>query len=87
MKCKEVYHEICDSLDQDLNSPRCREIKKHLEECPDCKEYLSSMKKMVVLYRTVPAPQISTAVSKNLSTAINSAWQISAPRRRKTRRR
>ena len=83
MKCKEVYHEICDSLDQDLNSPRCRKYKGTLEACPDSKEYLSSMKKMVVLYRTVPVPQISTAVSKRLSTAINHAWQIWAPRWRK----
>ena len=81
MKCKEVYHEICDSLDQDLNSPRCREIKKHLETCPDCAQFLNSMKKTVMLYRTVPTPEVTSAVHKRLTSALNQVRRTSSPRR------
>jgi predicted anti-sigma-YlaC factor YlaD len=49
MKCDEVYLHICDSLDEDLGSPQCRAIKKHLERCPECRSYLSSLKTTIAL--------------------------------------
>lgn len=70
MKCAEVYLHICDNLDQDIDSPRCREIKKHLVTCPDCVAYLDSLKKTVALYRAVPAPRAPRAARANLLRAL-----------------
>jgi anti-sigma factor RsiW len=72
MRCTDVYLFICDNLDQDIDSPRCREIRKHLEGCPDCSAYLASLKQTVVLYRAVPAPHMPRRVHARLVKAINS---------------
>lgn len=71
MKCNDVYLYICDNLDQHLDSPRCREIRKHIEGCPDCTAYLDSLKKTIVLYRSAPATSIPQAVHRRLIKLIN----------------
>jgi predicted anti-sigma-YlaC factor YlaD len=38
--CKEVMHHICDSLGEELDSPKCIAIKEHLNNCTNCKHYL-----------------------------------------------
>lgn len=85
MKCPDVYLFICDNLDQDINSPRCREIRKHLEGCTDCSAYLESLKKTVVLYRSFPAPHLPRRVHTQLVKAINSLPTVrrTAPKRRR----
>jgi len=70
-KCIDVYHHICDNLDQKFDSPECREIRKHMEACPDCRAYLDSLKKTVVLYRSLPAPHISRSAHARLFKIIN----------------
>ena len=85
MKCADVYLFICGNLDQDINSPRCREIRRHLEGCPDCTAYLESLKKTVVLYRSFPAPRLPRRVHLRLVKAIKSlkrGGSASAGRRR-----
>jgi len=81
MKCKQVYHYICDNLDADIDSPRCRQLKRHLEACPDCAAYLDSLKKTVLLYKNLPAPTVPLSVHKQLFKAINVAWTIPAATR------
>lgn len=49
--CKEVANHICESLGEELNSPKCREIKKHLENCEYCRDYFSSVEKTIDFYR------------------------------------
>jgi predicted anti-sigma-YlaC factor YlaD len=51
ISCKDVANHICESLGEDLNSPKCLAIKEHLEECPSCKEYFNSVKKTINLYQ------------------------------------
>jgi anti-sigma factor RsiW len=70
MKCDDIYIHICDSLDENLASPRCRAIRKHLEKCPGCRSYLSSLKTTIALYRAAPAPGIPAAAHRNLFKAI-----------------
>jgi hypothetical protein len=58
MKCRDAYLHICDNLDEQINSPRCREIRAHVKICPDCKAFLTTLKKTVGLYRTMPQPRL-----------------------------
>jgi len=53
MKCITVLEQICDELGENLDSLKCLEIKKHLEECPDCCAHVDSLRKTVYLYRYV----------------------------------
>ncbi|MBI4536187.1 MAG: zf-HC2 domain-containing protein [Ignavibacteriae bacterium] len=75
MNCKKVYLHICESLDEDLNSPRCREIRNHLDDCPNCRAYLDSIKKTITLYRMEPAPHVPASVHNRLIKTIDLSWK------------
>jgi anti-sigma factor RsiW len=70
MKCSDVYRHICDNLDQRLGTRRCREIRRHLGACPDCRAYLESLKATVVLYRSLPAPPLPKGAHDRLIRAL-----------------
>lgn len=71
MKCKGVYTYICVNLDADMNSPKCREIRRHLRTCPDCSAYLDSLKKTVLLYKRQPGPRVPLHARKRLHRMID----------------
>jgi len=49
--CNEVMHHICENLGEDLNSPKCEIIKKHLEDCNGCKSYFHSIDTTIKFYK------------------------------------
>ena len=49
--CKDVMSHICESLGEDLDSPKCVEIKSHLNGCPDCTKYFKSVEKTIDFYK------------------------------------
>ncbi len=49
--CKEVMNHICDSLGEDLDSPKCIAIKNHLDECQNCSNYFKSVEKTIEFYK------------------------------------
>jgi anti-sigma factor RsiW len=73
MKCKSVYEYICENLDANMNSAKCRAIKKHLDACPECAAYLDSLKKTILLYKREPAPRLPNVVHRQLIKAIDIA--------------
>jgi predicted anti-sigma-YlaC factor YlaD len=66
VRCKDVAKHLCENLDQQLNSRLCREIKKHLQECPNCTAYLDSLKKTISMYRSVSTPRMPNSAHKRL---------------------
>jgi predicted anti-sigma-YlaC factor YlaD len=64
--CTEAYRFICDNLDQNLNSPHCRRIRRHLTGCVECRTLLDSVKKTVLLYRLMPVPRVPSTLHKAL---------------------
>ncbi|MBN8705517.1 MAG: hypothetical protein J0L62_06550 [Bacteroidetes bacterium] len=50
-QCKKIVYEICERMGEDMTSPHCKEIMHHIEDCPECKAYLESLKKTVHVYR------------------------------------
>lgn len=70
MKCTDVYRHICDNLDQRLGTRRCREIRLHLRVCPNCRAYLASLKRTVVLYRSIPSPRLPRGAHDRLIRAL-----------------
>ena len=49
--CKDVANHICESLGEDLDSPRCRAIKEHMESCQSCNGYFNSVEKTIEFYK------------------------------------
>ncbi len=51
VSCKEVMNHICDNLGEDLDSPRCVEIKTHLDNCDSCQKYFKSVDTTIQFYK------------------------------------
>jgi len=56
VNCKEVMNHICESLGEDMMSDRCKLIKEHLQNCPDCQNYFSSVEKTINFYKMYNMP-------------------------------
>ena len=65
-----IYRHLCDTLGQDMDSPKCREIRRHVDGCPECVDYLNSLKTTVALYRRYPAPPLSNAARRSLRSVL-----------------
>ena len=53
VNCHDVMHHICDSLGEDLQSERCRQIKQHLDTCNDCQNYFESVETTIDFYKNL----------------------------------
>ena len=49
--CKEVMKHVCQSLGEDLDDEKCRDVKEHLDTCPNCREYFKSVEITIECYR------------------------------------
>jgi len=66
MDCIKNIEEICGELGEDLNSIKCLEIKKHLDECPTCCAYVDTLNKTVEIYKVLPDKDVPDSVHKKL---------------------
>ena len=66
VRCHDVLDHICEELDTKLSSAKCRELKRHLERCPNCTAYLDSLRKTITLYGSSPNPRLPQKVRKQL---------------------
>ncbi|MCH8125177.1 hypothetical protein IIC38_04345 [candidate division KSB1 bacterium] len=66
-ECKENWQELCNYLEEDFDSVICQDLKDHLEECPDCKENVESIRSTVDMYRkSNPDVPLSQEMKKKL---------------------
>ncbi len=49
--CKEVISHICSSIGEDLDSPKCVEIRQHLEGCKSCKTFFRTVESTIQFYK------------------------------------
>ena len=54
---QEIHKQICDFMGEDLDAPICKEVADHLEECPNCRVYLDTVRKTVILCRDAEKEQ------------------------------
>ena len=71
LHCNEVAKYVCENLDEQLNSPTCRAIKKHLQTCPKCSKELLELKKVISLYRKESVPRIPKGIQKRLFASLS----------------
>lgn len=64
--CRNVARHLQDTLDAELQSRACREIRKHLADCPNCTAYLDSLRKTVLLYKRFPDPHAPKRMREKL---------------------
>ena len=68
---KKIVNELCNYLGYNFESPMCKELHDHVQNCPECQSYIQSVKVTVKIckdaYKDEPAPD---DVKKNLLTMI-----------------
>jgi predicted anti-sigma-YlaC factor YlaD len=64
---------LSDYLDRGAKARLCRRIEEHLRECPDCRMYVDTLRKTVVLYRGLGEEKVPAGVSQRLFRTIRLA--------------
>ncbi len=69
---KKIIGELCNYMGYDLDSSMCKELEEHVKQCPECREYIKSIKLTVNLckdaYKEEPVPD---EVKDNLLKKLN----------------
>ncbi len=53
-RCKEMFAELSNYLDEELDDSLCEELEKHMDGCEPCKAFLSSLEKSIQQCRMAP---------------------------------
>ncbi len=69
-RCLRILRELSAYLDGDLSAEVCREIRRHLGACPNCEDFLASLRQTVSLCRHAPAPVLSARERMRMREAI-----------------
>jgi RNA polymerase sigma-70 factor, ECF subfamily len=71
-RCKELFTELSNYLDDELDDSLCVELEKHLDGCEPCKAFLASLEKSIEQCRTAPNespdPRVAAALRQKLLT-------------------
>ena len=78
MQCNELIEQLSEYLDPDARAQLCREIEQHLTHCHDCRLYVDSVKKTIVIAQSSSAPPIPLVVSDQLQAALTRAYTARA---------
>ncbi|ULA62699.1 MAG: zf-HC2 domain-containing protein [Nitrospira sp.] len=60
-RCVAVLKKLSAYIDDELPGALCDELRKHLGDCPNCEEFVLSLRHTVALCRHRPAPALSQA--------------------------
>ena len=60
-RCLDILRELSAYIDDELSGDICREIRRHLGDCPNCETFVASLRQTLSLCRHYPAPALSPA--------------------------
>lgn len=60
-RCVAILRKLSAFIDDELPGPLCNELRKHLGTCPNCEEFVASLRQTVALCKHQPAPALSAA--------------------------
>jgi anti-sigma factor RsiW len=59
-RCLDILRQLSAFIDDELTTDICREIRRHLGACPNCEDFVASLRQTVALCRHHPAPTLSS---------------------------
>jgi len=74
-RCKEMFAELSNYLDDELDDSLCEELEKHMDGCEPCKAFLSSLENSIQLCRTAPNESPDPRVAAKLRRELLSEYQ------------
>jgi anti-sigma factor (TIGR02949 family) len=81
MSCKKVQKLLSDFLDDDLKEAVCEDIRKHLDDCPDCMVQVDSVKKVIRLFREATDSKMPVDIQIRLHDVLKRAREESRGRK------
>ena len=74
-RCKEMFAELSNYLDDELDDSLCEELEKHMDGCEPCKAFLSSLEKSIQQCRTAPNESPDPRVAARLRRELMAEYQ------------
>lgn len=74
-RCKELFAELSNYLDDKLDDSLCEELEKHMGGCEPCKAFLSSLEKSILQCRTAPNESPDPRIAARLRRELMSEYQ------------
>lgn len=74
-RCKEMFAELSNYLDDELDDSLCEELEKHMDGCEPCKAFLSSLEKSIQQCRTAPNESPDPRVAARFRRELLSEYQ------------
>lgn len=74
-RCKEMFAELSNYLDDELDDSLCEELEKHMDGCEPCKAFLSSLEKSIQQCRTAPNESPGPRVAARLRREVMAEYQ------------
>ena len=74
-RCKEMFAELSNYLDDGLDDSLCEELEKHMDGCEPCKAFLSSLEKSIQQCRIAPNESPDPRVAAKLRRDLLSEYQ------------
>ena len=73
--CEEVVALLSEYLDFELPPAACGEVESHLDRCPDCLEFLDSLRSTIALCRTFAISALPGPLSDRARKELKAAWR------------
>jgi anti-sigma factor (TIGR02949 family) len=64
--CAELFAQLSDYIDGELEAAVCAELEDHLAGCPDCRVMVDTVRKTIYLYRTGAPHELPPDVQERL---------------------
>jgi RNA polymerase sigma-70 factor (ECF subfamily) len=84
-RCKEMFAELSNYLDDELDDSLCEELEKHMDGCEPCKAFLSSLEKSIqqchMAPNESPDPRIAARLRQELMAEYQELMRKQASRR------
>ena len=58
-RCLDILRQLSAFIDDELTADICDEIRQHLGACPNCEDFVASLRQTVALCRHQPTPTLS----------------------------
>jgi hypothetical protein len=71
MTCEQALQEICADLSENIDSEVCDQLRRHLQECPNCSQQLSAIRTTVHLYHCLWEQEVPQAIHQRLALMLN----------------
>ena len=72
--CRKNFEKISEYLDGELGHDECRQIERHLNDCPECRDCVDALKKTIALCRKSAREKIPEDMRKRIRSRLRDCF-------------